>query len=110
MEKITQVFRILPDGSVTTNKMVLTVVETARALGYGHGTMRNKLQACPEDPLGCGLSPVRIGKSIRFLVADIVQAVQAAQAERDSAQKSSARPAASNAARKAKKRIRNSKT
>ena len=103
MEKIPQIFQLMPDGSITTNRLVMTVYETARALGYGYGTMRNKLLANPDDPIGCGLGPVRLGKSIRFLVADVVQVVQDAREVRDSAQKASAKPRASRAARKAKR-------
>lgn len=104
MEEISHVFRLMPDGSVATNKLVLTVAEAGRALGYGYGTMRNKLQANPSDPLGCGLSPVRIGKSPRFLVRDVIHAVAAAEEAREADKKLRARPAAPGKARRAKKR------
>jgi hypothetical protein len=98
-----ELFIIHPDGSVASDRLLLTVAETARALGYSFGSLRNMLRENPNDPLGCGLRPVRVGKSNRFVVWDVIRVVAGTDQGQPAAGKPNSPPRASGKARVAKK-------
>lgn len=66
-------YTIKPDGTVTTDKLFLTVDEVAQALGMSAKGLRNKIAPASIIKLDPRLKPIRIGGSIRFRVDDILK-------------------------------------
>lgn len=63
-------FSIAPDGTVSSDHWVLTVSEAATALGMKPASLRHRIIPSCKNPFE--IKPVRIGRSVKFRLLDII--------------------------------------
>jgi hypothetical protein len=67
------VYKIHPDGSIDSDKFLLTVDEAAHLLGMSPKSLRNKVAPGSSNPLDNRIKVHRIGRTIRFYLKDILK-------------------------------------